>query len=140
MKLTQKQWKWLQNAPQLLIAEDGTRYEFKQGKDACGKPIVHFTFNGNTYVSQQFSPELELHEMFRGMLYDAWEVWNNVINDTEKVIHLTTRDVISRYRLLDVDVINISHTKLAYDKVLSADRIVLHHNGKSKTLKNRYPI
>ena len=134
MKLTQKQWNWLIKAPEIIQCGNGNYYRFIQSWDDNGDPIIEVIKGGNPYLKEIISPNRNLNDYFRNELHYVWEVWRQ---QQLEVIHLTTDDILPKYNALHIDSIKISHTKLGRDKVMKANKIILHHKGKTKILKNK---
>ena len=74
MKLTQKQWEWLVNAPKIIKIE-GNSYVFEQTWDDNGDPIVEMIKYGKQYLNEIFSPNRELTQYFKEELHKVWEAW-----------------------------------------------------------------
>ena len=136
MNLTKEQWSWLVKAPEKIECENGTQYEFIQTWDDNGDPIVEVIKYGGSYLKEIFSPHRELTDYFRAELHYVWEVWK--AQQQSKVIHLTTADILDRYKHLSIDEVIFSHTNITIQTVMKADKIILHHQNKTKILKNRY--
>lgn len=138
MKLTQKQWNWLVAAPKRVECHNGQFYEFSQSWDTDGNPVVEMHRSSHTdgYLDlREISPHKPLDWSLR---YELRYVWNQWKKQQSNVIHLTTDDILDRYKHLSIDEVIFSHTNISIQAAVKADKIILHHNGKTKILKSRY--
>lgn len=136
MNLTKEQWAWLVKAPEKIECGNGNYYKFIQTWDDNGDPIVEMIKYGNQYIKEIFSPHRKLNDYFQAELHYVWEVWK--AQQQSNVIHLTTNDILDRYKHLSINEVIFPHINITIEAVKKADKIILHHNGKTKILKNRY--
>lgn len=133
MKLTQKQWEWLINAPS-RIEVDGTYYDFIQTWNDNGERIVEMIKYGKQYLKEIFSLDRELTQYFKQELHKVWDAWKKI---DEKILRITTDDVAEPFKDWEVDEIKPSHTNLSIEMMRKADKVVFHHKGKSIVWKDR---
>lgn len=133
MKLTQKQWEWLVKAPK-RIEVDGEYYDFNQSWNDNGDPIVEMIKFGKQHLKEIFSPNRELTQFFKKELHKVWEVWKGI---DEKIVHITTDDVLEWCKDWEVDEIKPSHTNIPIGTMRKADKVIFHHKGKSIVWKDK---
>lgn len=136
MKLTQKQWEWLVKAPK-RIEVNGDYYDFNQSWDNNGDPIVEMIKYGKQHLKEIFSPHRELAPYFKEELHKVWDVWKEI---EEKILHITTDDILEPFKDWEIDEIKPSHTNLPVGTIRKADKVVFHHKGKSIVWKDKTKI